>query len=135
MAPQNDGVKVDTLRRIGDVEPQRAPGPSNYRVGDHVVHARFCRVNQRSPHLFKFNINPNTLQADFELWICGSSALFYLIPTSVIRRIYTDPETYQDYHHPDIRVVSVDSSRDRVIYKRGGGSLNVGQYKTITIRG
>lgn len=94
------------------------------------VHARFCRTNERSPSLFKFNINPNTLDADYELWICGEEGMFYLIPTTIMQRIYDDPHSYPDNRHADIRVVSVDVSTNKITYKTGGGKLDIANYRS-----
>ncbi len=131
---ETDKLKLTVLKKVGNgINPTKASGPSNYWVGHKKVHARFCRTNDRSPHLFKFNINPNTLEADYELWICGGVGLFYFLPISVMQGIYDDPNAYPDYHHPEIRVVSVDGAKDKVIYKTGGGKLDIAQYRNKTI--
>lgn len=63
------------------------------------------------PPYYKFNINPNTLSADYELWICGSAGVWYLVPIDLIGRIYSDPAAYPDHRHPEIRVVSLNTKR------------------------
>lgn len=103
-------------------------GRAKYRVSDSIVHVRFCSQNSSAPDKFKFNINPNTLSADYELWVCGSASTYYLMPVSVMQTIYDDPNTYQDRHHPGIKVVSVDISSRTVTYASGGVNLNVRQY-------
>ncbi len=129
-----ENLKLTVLKKIGNgINLTKASGPSNYWVGHKKVHARFCQTNDRSPQLFKFNINPNTLEADYELWICGEVGLFYLLPISVMKSIYDDPNAYLDYHHPEIRVVSVDVAKDKVTYKTGGGKLDIAQYRNKTI--
>ncbi len=126
---ETEKLKITVLKKVGNsINPTKAPGPSNHWVGRKKIHARFCRTNDRSPNLFKFNINPNTLEADYELWICGEVGLFYLLPTSVMQAIYDDPEAYPDYRHPEIRVVSVDVAKDKVTYKTGGRKVG---YSTI----
>lgn len=127
-------IKRAVLKNVGNgVSPTKARGPSNYLVNGKIVHARFCRTNNKSPNLFKFNINPNTLKADYELWICGEVGMYYLIPTVVMQRIYDDPDTYPDNTHPDIRVVSVDIFSDRVMYKTGGGKLDIANYRNARL--
>lgn len=126
----NEQLKLSVLRRVGGgIDPNRAMGPSNYRIGETKIHARFCRTNDRIPHLFKFNINPNTLASNYELWICGRADLYYLIPTSLMQTIYDDPNTYPDNRHPEIRVVSVDVSTNKITYKTGGGKLDIAEYR------
>lgn len=44
-------------------------GESKYRIGQAVVHVRFCSEDRRGSTKYKYNINSNTLSADFELWV------------------------------------------------------------------
>ena len=74
----------------------------------------------RAPEKYKFNINPNTLSADYELWVCGSASVYYLIPISLMQCIYQNPNTYVDRMHPKIRMVSVDIDSHVVTYASGG---------------
>ncbi len=54
-------------------------------LSDHgIIHVRFCRTDEKSPATYKFNINRNTLSADFELWICGIADHWYLMPMKFI---------------------------------------------------
>ncbi len=92
------------------------------------MHVRFCSASARAPGKFKFNINPNSLSADFELWVCGEANAFYLIPISFIRAIYDNPNTYQDTHHVGIKVVSVDAHEHKVMFASGGVSANLKQF-------
>lgn len=88
-------------------------GREIYELGSTTIHARYCSPG--SGH-YKFNINPNTLLADRELWICGSSEHWYLIPMAVIRDMYEHPDAYPDRHHHRIRVVTVDPETHRIAY-------------------
>jgi|SRR3989344_2448170 len=103
-------------------------GKAKYRVGRSVVHVRFCSQSKEAVDKFKFNINPNTLSADFELWVCGSASLYYLMPVSFLQGIYNDPSTYEDRHHPGIKVVSVDALSHTVTYASGGVNASLGKY-------
>lgn len=80
-------------------------GQATYAIASVRVHARYCAGG---PRKCKFNINPNTLRADYELWICGGASQWYLIPVEVIKTMYDHPGAYPDRWHPGIRVVSVD---------------------------
>ncbi len=108
-------------------------GITKFRIGQFVVHARFCSANPNAPGKFKFNINPNTLSAEYELWVCGSSAIYYLMPTSFIRGIYENPDTYMDYLHPKIRVVSVDTHTHKVMFASGGKTSSLEGYLNGTL--
>jgi len=110
---ERDQAKQQVLQRIARGGRVSNCGREQYGISNLTVHARFCAAGRGH---FKFNINPNTLRADFELWICGSPDQYYLIPISVMRSIYDHPDSYPDRHHPEIRVVTVDNSAHRVMY-------------------
>lgn len=107
-------------------------GNSKARIGNAVVHVRYCSQNLNAPGKFKFNINPNTLSADCELWVCGNAALYYLMPVAFMRGIYNNPGTYIDRMHPEIRVVSVDANTHIVTYAAGGVSSSLRAYLCAT---
>ncbi len=125
--------KKSALLTIANGSSVSPLGKSKYRVGSSVVHVRFCSQNPRAAEKFKFNINQNTLSADYELWVCGRSSLYYLMPESFIRRIYDDPNTYQDRHHPGIKVVSVDITSHTVTYASGGVNASLVQYLRVNV--
>lgn len=129
----NAAEKKAALLAIASGSAISSLGKAKYRVGGSVVHVRFCSPNPRAPKRYKFNINPNTLSADYELWVCGSAALYYLMPISFIRGIYDEPNTYEDRRHPGIRVVSVDTASHTVTYASGGVGSSLRQYFGATI--
>ncbi|MCC6207731.1 MAG: hypothetical protein IT488_06230 [Gammaproteobacteria bacterium] len=108
-------------------------GKAKYKIKGSIVHVRFCSQSSRAPEKYKFNINPNTLSADYELWVCGSAAVYYLMPVSVMQEIYNNPGTYEDRHHPGIKFVSVDTSTHIVTYASGGINTSLKQYFNATI--
>ena len=120
--------KQAALKAIANAAPISAAGNAKFRVGKNAVYVRFCSENENSPDKFKFNINHNTLSAEYELWICGSAETYYLMPMSFIRRIYDNPSTYEDRHHPGIKVVSVDVAAHSVQYAKGGVSASLRPY-------
>lgn len=128
-----DEIKHTVLDRISASERWYTAGHAKYRIGSYVVHVRFCSTDRfGSPH-YKFNINPNTLRADFEVWICGGSDTYYIIPIRLIREIYENPETYIDSRHPEIRVVSINVDTNSVTYARGGKFMDIGCYLCGTL--
>jgi len=78
--------------------------------------------------MFSYNINPNTLTADFEVWICGEADSYYLFPTSVMKSIYEDPDAYVDKTHPEIRVAEVDMATHSLLFGRSGKRLDCSGY-------
>jgi hypothetical protein len=118
----NDAIKVAVLKQLGGGS-WKPEGQTTYRFAAGRVHARF-----KTSAPFSFNINPATLRADYELWICGSPDLYYLLPKSVIRSMYEHPAAYVDQLHPEIRVVSVDAENHRATFARGGEGLDLRPY-------
>lgn len=128
MSSESHQAKWEALRQIADVLPIVPAGTAKVTVGQRLIHIRFCSENHSAPGKYKFNINPNTLSADFELWICGCPKHFYLMPVSLMTEFYQHPGAYVDGRHPDIRIVSVDAQQHRATYARGGTSANLIQY-------
>ncbi len=105
---------------------------NKWQVGEFVVHVRqVARPKVMSddengePRLsYGFSILDNSLDADFELWICGEPYLFHwLLPTPLIRDIYNDPDAYQDYSKTINTVVvtaTFDVKEDYISYGRKG---------------
>ena len=108
-------------------------GNAKARIGNSVTHVRYCSPNATAPGKFKFNINPNTLSADYEMWVCGSAAVYYLTPISFMQNIYDNPDTYVDRRHPEIRVVSVDTHSHTVTYASGGVKSSLRAYFGATL--
>ncbi len=125
--------KNAALAKVANGASVTSAGNAKVRIGKSVVHVRFCSRNLSAPDKFKFNINPNTLSADYELWVCGSAALYYLMPIAFVRGIYDNPDTYIDRMHPEIRVVSVDANAHTVTYAAGGVSSSLRAYLCATL--
>jgi hypothetical protein len=123
-----DQTKARVLEAIAGSRNYTTQGKAHYRIGGTTVHVRY-KSNSSHGAKYPFNINPNTLRADYELWICGDTDGWYLIPIAVIREIYEDPHTYQDRHHPEIRVINVDVETHAVIYGSGGRSVNIAPHR------
>ncbi|MBI5725334.1 MAG: hypothetical protein HZA50_15360 [Planctomycetes bacterium] len=110
---QRRQIKDSVLNKITLGVKYRACGREMYAIASVQVHARYCAEGSGN---FKFNINPNTLRSDYELWICGDTSHWYLIPVRVIKAMYDHPEAYPDKLHPEIRVVSVDMRDHSAVY-------------------
>lgn len=124
----SEDVKKKVLQQVAAGKTFNYLGKSKYRIDQTIVHVRFCSTDIRDSSKYKFNINPNTLSADYELWICGQSDSYYFIPISIMNDIYYHPDAYVDNRHPEIRVVSLDIESHKVTYARGGVSLNLRPY-------
>lgn len=132
----NEATKNSVLAQIANGQPVSVAlgkGRAKWQVGAHVVHVRFRTSPKSDGVTFAYNINPNSLTADYELWICGSESVYYLIPNVEIRAIYDDPDTYPDFQHPEIRVADIDTLHHRALYGRGGKSRDFTQYFCRTV--
>lgn len=120
-----DAIKHEVLSRVSAGERCFSAGKAKFKVGRSVLHVRFCSHDKRKSARYKFNINPNSLNSNYELWICGDADHYYLVPNTLIREMYDDPSAYPDRHHGDIRVVSVDTSAHSVTYAARGKSADL----------
>ena len=91
-------------------------GKAMVRIDGHSVHVRYRSNPKSGMAVWSFNANPKTLTAEYELWICGSTERYYLIPIAEIKEIYEDRAAYVDRHHPEIRVLEVDHATHKCRY-------------------
>jgi hypothetical protein len=82
-----------------------------------------------------FNINPNALDADYELWICGTADCYYLIPTDIVRLMYIDPDAYvnKEPGQEEIHTVTVLLREHSANYAKGGKRRDFKPYFLRTI--
>ncbi|GIV87345.1 MAG: hypothetical protein KatS3mg054_1374 [Chloroflexus sp.] len=127
----NDAVKEKVLKIIANGKPLTKAinkGREKWKIADKIIHVRFRTSPKTDGFSYSYNISPNTLEADYEVWICGSSHHFYLIPMFEIRAIYNDPEAYVDYQHPNLRVAEVNTINHRVLYGRNRKTMDFSRY-------
>lgn len=131
----SETVKATVLNAIAAGQPVRPIGHAKFRVGEAVVHVRFCSINSAARSKFKFNLNPNTLSADHEVWICGDAGTFYFLPHDAIVEMYEHPAAYVDRRHPKITVVSVDVVDNTATFATGGQKLDLRAFLNRTFDG
>jgi hypothetical protein len=71
---KNDAVRYKVLDYILDGATSVPSVRAKYCGKGKIIHMRFCSSSGVNSHLYKFNINPNTLTADYEVWIYGSAS-------------------------------------------------------------
>jgi hypothetical protein len=111
-----DAAKSQVLNFLANGNAIQNLGKAKVRIGARSVHVRYRSNPKSGGVVWSFNANPNTLTADYELWICGSAEHYYLIPIAEIKEIYEDPAAYPDHRHPEIRVLEVDQGTHRCRY-------------------
>lgn len=126
-----DSIKTQVLDRIANGRSwyeAKGLGPAKYHIGDKIVHLRY-RAAPKADHVtYAYNINPNTLSADFEIWICGNTNTYYFIPIQIIKEIYNDPGAYVDQRHPKLRVVDINTKNHKASYSRLGNTKVLSSY-------
>jgi hypothetical protein len=127
-------IKLKVLSKLGAGTPKKVRGPGMYEVDGQVIHARFCGVIKGRPDRYGFNINPTSLKAPWELWVCGDSAIWYLLPHAEVRRIYDDPDAYVASAMPKHRVVSLETRGNMLAVARGGKKLDISGYRNAVLR-
>lgn len=117
-----------------------ANGNSITELGKHKVficgkdiHYRFKTNPKTNPNRFPFNINPNSLTSQLELFICGNENTYYLVPTEMLKEMYNHPNAYRDKLHPDITIITINISNDTVTYGRPSLNKHLSAYKNITL--
>ena len=71
------------INKIADGR-QVSPLPKNkVKIDNKIFHYRQDKYHPNGK--YPFNINPNTLSADFEVWICGDENIFYAIQINEIQ--------------------------------------------------
>lgn len=115
-------IKEMVLRSLSRSQTFRWIGKAECRIDGATIHVRYCTRSA------KFNINPTTLAADYELWICGGEAHWYLLPKSVVRALHDHPRAYPDKRNPGYTVVSVNALCHRADYAAPGITLDLSPY-------
>ncbi len=107
----------NVTRKIGNV---------TYEIEGKSYHIKMVTGNKSK---YPFNINNTVLKADFEIYICGSSELYYVIPINVIKMMHEDPAAMPDNTHPGYTVIDVHPNEDKIIYGTHGKSIDISSYR------
>ena len=131
----NRVLKENVLSRIAHGKQWKKVGvdrKEKWQVGDKIVHIRY-RARPLYGGVYSYGINPNSLEADYEVWICGDTEKYYLIPTNVIKMIYNHPDAYPDHTNPEIRVPYVHVGTHRCRYSPNGLIFDFSVYYRATL--
>jgi hypothetical protein len=128
-------TKETVLTKIANGQPISWQPKSKAKIGEKVFHYRLKNFAANGSDKFPFNINPNTLTADFEVWICGSENTFFTVPIEIIKEIYNDPDTYtnSNENQGNIKTLTVDSYHNIVKYGRNGKQISLKNFRNKTI--
>jgi len=126
MALSSRETKLSVLRKLGG-EVRHLSGET-FRVGQFKVHTRY-KSGPSNASSYPFNYGAEAFAADYELWVCGGDELWYLVPSHLLEAIHGHPDAYPDRRRPNLRVLSVDASTDRVLFAAGGLHFRAGKFK------
>src|SRR5713226_2390949 len=114
-----DTYRESALRRIAGGRATRKTGQVTYEIEGKRFHIKVKTGNLRK---YPFNINDAVLAADYEVYVCGTQDLYYMVPVELIRKMHTDPSAMPDYTHPGLTVVDIYPAENQIIYGTGGKS-------------
>ena len=117
------------LKKIAGTAVIKNIGKNKVEIDGYTIHYRLKNYDKSFSSKFPFNINLNSINADFELWICGSDSSYYLVPIEKIESMYWHPMAYVDKHHPNIRALTVNNWNDEVIYASPSVKFDLKPYK------
>lgn len=128
-------TKETVLNKIADGQQISRLPKSKAKIGDKIFHYRLKSFAANGSDKFPFNINPNTLTADFEVWICGSENTFYTVPIKTIKEIYNDPDTYtnSNENQGNIKTLTFDSYYNIAKYGRNRKQISLKDFENQTI--
>ncbi|MCO5234265.1 MAG: hypothetical protein M9888_11080 [Chitinophagales bacterium] len=130
-----ESVQLNVLSKLAGGQRITTIKRSLVRINGLLVHYRMKSQASDGASKFPFNINPTTLTADFEIWICGSEEIYYVIPKTIIKKIYDDPDTYTNKtpNQEDIKTLTVNTFANEVAYGRNGKKLDIAKYRNIKL--
>lgn len=109
-------------------KPYNEIGGNKLLFNNKVFHWRWKGISS-PPYRFPFGINNNSLDSDYEIWICASTDAFYVIPTNKIIEMYNHPNAYVDRMYPNIRALTAYTHTDKATYARPGIQMDIKPYR------
>lgn len=94
-------------------------GREKWNIEGDIVHVKYRSGPKVGGNRYSYNVSPSSLDADFEVWICGDISIYYLIPTKTLADMYNDPNAYVDSYHPNLRVIDINTETHKAQYARG----------------
>ena len=124
-----DRYRNVVLEKIAGGRSYTKSGQVTYKIDGKHYH---IKVKTGQLTKYPFNINPTVLAADFEVYVCGTDLLYYLLPVDLIKEMHSDPSAMPDYRNPVYTVIEVCPGEDEIKYGTGGKSLKIAKYRNLT---
>jgi len=125
-----DKYREAVLQKIAGNKEFIKAGKVTYTIDGNNYH---IKVKTDDLKKYPFNINNAVLSADFEVYVCGSDELYYVIPNELIKLMHTDPDAMPDHSHPGLTIIDVFPQENKIIYGTGGKAINIECFKNIVL--
>jgi hypothetical protein len=125
-------AKLTVLNEIGGGLPIEETGEDRWDLGGfHELHVRFA--SSRGWTGYPFNINSNTLIAQYEVWICGHESEWYFIPMEDISKLWRCEGAYPDRRNPGCQILNIDPYNNHKLGYATGKSKDFTEYFCATL--
>lgn len=131
MREKTDPHRKKVLDKIADDDEYRQIGRVSYDIAGKIFHIKVVTGKKKN---YPFNINKTVLKADYEVYVCGTSELFFVIPISIVKKMHEDPNAMPDYRNKDYTVVVVKPLENKITYATKGKAINIGIYRNATFK-
>ncbi len=129
MSRETDLYRDEVLKKLAKGKPFARLSQVTYDIDGNKFH-----IKAKTGHSddYPFNINNKVLEADYEVYVCGNSDLFYAIPIDIIKKMHSDADAMPDNRHPGYTIVHVRPNEDKIKYAAPSKSVNIKLYKNCT---
>lgn len=125
-----NAYRKTVLRKIAGDRTFKKMGPVTYEIEGKRFH---IKVKTGQLKKYPFNINDTVLTADYEVYVCGTDALYYMVPIDLVKTMHADPAAMPDYRNPGYTIIDIYPDEEQIIYGTGGKSLNVSKYRNAAL--
>ena len=113
-----DRAKTQALEKVACGAPIARERGETHKVGPATVRARYANPQDSGERIFRFPYGGKAHRADYQLWVCGESGIWYLLRSSILDPLYFDPNAYP-HNKPYLRALAVDVRTNRADYATG----------------
>jgi hypothetical protein len=128
---ETDQHREKVLAKIATGNNPRKIGGVSYDIAGKTFHIKVVTGKKKK---YPFNINDTVLKADYEVYVCGTSDLFFVVPISIVKMMHEDPNSMPDYTYPGYTVVDVHPMENKIIYGTKGKAIDIGMYRNATLK-
>lgn len=121
-----DEYRELVLQRIAAGKAYKKIGKVTYNIDGKLYHVK---VKRGQLNKYPFNINNAVLAADFEVYVCATEELYYVIPVELVNKMHSDPSAMPDHRYPGLTILDVYPGEEKIRFGTGGKSLSIGKFR------